>query len=135
MDKCILSIFTYGAQTWSLTIEAGSTLASLLTSDEAYGGCDVLDCIRNTALSSKNTDHQLNSDSSLAKWDWIGHVIRMPEELWAKNTKLETERRIGRPRKRKIGNLGVYERNFATMVVNRDMNTWERSRCLTSQAE
>ncbi|XP_075985622.1 uncharacterized protein LOC142982823 [Anticarsia gemmatalis] len=113
MDMCILPILTYGAQTWSLTSVQKSRLKVCQRAMErSILGVRLTDRVRNTTLRSKTQIADVAEKAAKLKWNWAGHVCRMPDDAWAKIATKWTpptgRRRRGRPRKRWRDELDSY---------------------------
>ncbi|KAJ8715750.1 hypothetical protein PYW07_010232 [Mythimna separata] len=125
MDMCILPILTYGAQTWSLTNIQKSKLKVCQRAMEcSILGVKLTDRIRNTILRSKTQIIDVAQKAAQLKWDWAGHVCRMPIERWASKTQgwcPETARRgRGRPRRRWRDDLDVFLENWQEVAQSRE---------------
>ena len=80
MDMCILPILTYGSQTWSLTnIQKSKLKVCQRAMERSILGVKLTDRVRNTTLRSKTQIVDVAIKAAKLKWDWAGHVCRMPE--------------------------------------------------------
>ena len=87
MDMCILPVLTYGAQTWSLTnLQKSALKVCQRAMERSILGVKLMDKIRNTDLRSRTKIADVGTKASTLKWDWAGHVCRMPKESWAKSS-------------------------------------------------
>ncbi|KAJ2954579.1 hypothetical protein O0L34_g2871 [Tuta absoluta] len=131
MDVCILPILTYGAQTWSLTEAQRSSLKICQRAMErSMLGLKRTDRVRNTILRSKTKISDAAHSAAKLKWDWAGHVCRMPDELWAKITTLwqppTSRRRRGRPRRRWRDELDAFSKDWHSEAQSR--TGWKEKR-------
>lgn len=131
MDMCILPVLTYGAQTWSLTSQQRSTLEVCQRAMErSILGVKLIDRIRNTILRSRTQIADVTQTAAKLKWDWAGHVCRMPDEKWAKTTTdwipQDIKRPRGRPRRRWKDELDAYLKDWSTIATDR--NNWREGR-------
>jgi endonuclease/exonuclease/phosphatase family metal-dependent hydrolase len=129
MDMCILPILTYGAQTWSLTLSQKSKLGVCQRAMErSILGVKLMDRIRNTTLRSKTQIIDVARKAAKLKWDWAGHVCRMPSELWAKTATEwqpdNSKRRRGRPRRRWRDEIDSFLKDWPEAA--RDRDAWKR---------
>lgn len=131
MDICILPILTYGSQTWSLTNQQKSALGVCQRAMErSILGVKLTDRVRNTLLRSKTQIADVGVKAAKLKWDWAGHVCRMPDELWARITTLwrppDVKRQRGRPRRRWRDELDAYSKAWSTLALDRE--EWKKGR-------
>ena len=81
------------------------------------------DRIRNTILRSRTQIADVAHKAARLKWDWAGHVCRMPLQLWARIAQEwspETARRgRGRPRRRWRDALDAFHANYREEVQHR----------------
>ncbi|CAB0027912.1 unnamed protein product, partial [Trichogramma brassicae] len=117
VDMCILPVLTYGAQTWSLTLSQKSKLGVCQRAMErSVLGVKLTDRIPNSTIRSKTGIFDVGRKAAKLKWDWAGHVCRMPQDRWAR---LATEwipagwrRKRGRPRTRWSDDLDAMNKEW-----------------------
>lgn len=131
MDMCILPILTYGAQTWSLTNTQKSDLKVCQRAMErSMLGIKLTDRVRNTVLRSKTLIADVAQKAAQLKWDWAGHVCRMPSDLWAYKSQNWFPEMItrgrGRPRRRWRDELDGFTTNWPELAQDRD--EWRKRR-------
>lgn len=125
MDMCVLPVLTYGAQTWSLTEALMSKIGVCQRAMErSMLGVKLIDRIRNTDLRSMTQITDAGRTACKLKWDWAGHVCRMPDELWAKITTEwkpnNSKGRPGRPRRRWRNELDFFLEDWPSYAADRE---------------
>lgn len=89
-------------------------------------GLKRIDRVRNTVLRSMTGITDVGNKSARLKWDWAGHVSRMPPDSWATiyTPWVPDGRRYrGRPRKRWRDELDAFERGWWEEA--RDRERWK----------
>lgn len=125
IDTCILPILTYGAQTWSLT-EAQKTKLKVCqrAMERSILGVKRTDRIRNTILRERTGLTDVGFKSAKLKWEWAGHICRMPPNKWAKVvtqwTPPNVRRPRGRPRKRWSDDVHCFDPDWKNRALDRE---------------
>lgn len=104
-NQCILPILTYASETWPLTETTRHKLqVTQRKMERSMLGIRLQDMKRNEWIRNKTRADDVIQRIAKLKWQWAGHVMRLPDERW---TKKVTEwrprmgkRNPGRPRAR-----------------------------------
>ena len=116
---------------WSLTNSQKSKIKVCQRAMErSILGVKLTDRVRNTILRSKTGIADVAEKAAKLKWDWAGHVCRMPDKLWAQiaqNWCPETvSRGRGRPRRRWRDELDRFLKNWKDEARKREV--WKKWR-------
>ena len=102
MNTVILPAMTYGVETWSLTKHQKNKLVVAQRSTKrAMLNITRRDRIRNEIIRSKTKINDIIEKVSKMKGQWAGHIARMRNNKWAKNSTEWTPREGRRQRGRR----------------------------------
>ena len=103
-NTCILPVLTYGCQSWTLTQEMTSKLATCQHSMErSMLNVKKFDRLKNDVIRNKTKAIDITVNIRRLKWRWAGHMLR-GQDKWSKRVTVwyprEGKRARGRPQKR-----------------------------------
>jgi Reverse transcriptase (RNA-dependent DNA polymerase) len=104
-DACVLPVFTYGCQTWTMTENTKSKLAVAQRSMErSMMNVRRKDKIRNTTIRKATKVKDVVATARKLKWNWAGHLVRHSDERFPKIVESwvpkDSKRKPGRPKAR-----------------------------------
>jgi hypothetical protein len=102
-DACVLPVFTYGAQTWSLTEDSKEKLAIAQRSMErSMMNIRLSDKISNAKIRKITKVKDVICAAKELKWNWAGHIQRYSDERFPKLVEIwnptDGHRSRGRPK-------------------------------------
>jgi hypothetical protein len=84
-DACILPVFTYGAETMTLTKASVNKLSvTQRAMERAMLGISLRDRVRNQVIRARSKVKDVAEVILAMKWRWAGHVARDDEDKWTK---------------------------------------------------
>ena len=104
-DACILPVFTYGAETMTLTKASVNKLSvTQRAMERAMLGISLRDRVRNQVIRARSKVKDVAEVVLALKWRWVGHVARDDEDKWTKRLLCwrprTSSRNAGRPQLR-----------------------------------
>jgi len=132
LDKCVFPVLSYGCQTWIYTKE----VCNFIEIQQRKFLRSILKIKRNDRMSNRLLLEKTKSKSwlqkmKILKWNWGGHLTRLPEERWT-NRLMDWYPRNG---KRKKGRPSQkWEKEFYEYAgptwqrVARERNAWAFAR-------
>ena len=105
LKSCVLTVLTYGSQTWSLTKSQTKKIQVCQRKMERkILDIKIKDKVKNEEVRKRSNIEDVATIAKQLKWSWGGHVARMEQERWAYATMVWEprmgKRARGRPRRR-----------------------------------
>ena len=128
-NQCIQAAMTYGCQTWAVTKRMQDRLGTTQRSMErAMIGITKRDHKTNKWVRQQTGVQDILERIKQLKWQWAGHLARIPDNRWTKAVTewipLDKKRKRARPRTRWIDDMNKFI-GVTWMQVARDRMVWK----------
>lgn len=135
-ESSVISVLTYGSQTWSNPKRNMDKLSVCQRNMErSLLNIRLIHKIPNTTIKSLTGFKDSGKHALCLKWDWAGHIARMYDNRWTKLstewTPLDKNRRVGRQPKRWRDNIKNFCPQYNRIAHNR--TEWKSLREAFSQ--